>query len=125
LDLVGLVALLAGLPAMVLFVGFYAARSDWRKRPAGRALMYVELSLALAYLWIALRLGLALTGHLEVGPPQPPEAVPWQLLRVAMFGGISASQWRMLYVLLVTQRAPDRDGWTPDRPTVLESEQEG
>jgi hypothetical protein len=40
LDLVGLVALLAGMPALVLFVVFYWWRSDWRQYPAGRALMY-------------------------------------------------------------------------------------
>ena len=116
LELVGLVALLSGLPAMVLFVTFYGARSNWRTYPAGRALMYVELSLALTYLWVAVRLGLALTGHLDVGPPRPPEALGWQLVRIALFGGISASQWRLLYTLLAIQRAPDQDGWTPDRP---------
>ena len=116
LDLVGLVALLAGMPAMVLFVSFYAAWSMWRKYPAGRALMFVELSLALTYLWVTVRLGLALTGHLDTGPPRPPETLPWQLIRITLFGGISASQWRLLYVLIVTQRAPDRDGWTADQP---------
>ena len=98
LELVGLIALLAALPAMILFVGFYMARSNWRKYSAGRALMYTTLALMLTWLWVTVRLGLSLTGHL----PEK-DTLPWILLRVGLFGAISASQWRLLIVLLKTQ----------------------
>jgi hypothetical protein len=67
--------------------------------------------LALTYLWVTVRLGLSLTGHLPVE-----DTIPWQLVRVGLFGSISAAAYRLLWVLIVTQKAPDRDGWTADRP---------
>lgn len=109
-ELVGLVALLAGMPAIILFVGFYGTRSHWRKYPAGRALMYMTASLALVYLWVALRLGLALAGH-----PQE-DTVPWKLARIVLFGGVSVAQWRLLFTLLRIQRHPTKTGWMIDRP---------
>ena len=111
LDWVGLVALLAALPALVLFISFYGTRSDWRRYPVGRALMYSKVSLALTYLWVTVRLALTLTGHLS-----QPDPLGWQLVRICLFGAISATQWRLLFVLRKVQRAPDRDGWTVDKP---------
>jgi hypothetical protein len=115
LDLIGLIALLAGMPALVLFVIFYAARSKWRKYPVGRALMYLASSLSLTYLWVAVRLGLALSGHL-----QQPDTLPWQLIRIVLFGAVSIAAWRLLFVLLRTQA---RDGWSIDEPVLVPEEE--
>lgn len=109
LDLVGLIALLAGMPAIVLFVGFYWVRSDWRRYPAGRSLMYFAISLALTYLWLTIRLSLYLAGLSQEN------TILWQLVRIVLFSAITASAYRLLFVLIVTQRAPDRDDWMPDQ----------
>lgn len=119
LNLVGLVALLAGAPAVILFTVFYGIRSNWRAYLVGRALMYFAVSLALTYLWIIVRLVLALTGQ------STEDSTFWQLVRIILFTGVSVTMWGLLVVLLKIQRAPDQDVLTPDRPTVLESESEG
>lgn len=105
LNFVGLGALLAGAPAILLFVFFYWTRSNWRKYPVGRALMYFAISLGTTYVWIIVRLVISLAGH------DTENLLAWQIVRITLFTAISATLWRLTYMLLKIQRARGTD-WT-------------
>lgn len=53
LYIAGDLALLAGGPAIILFVLLYALRSKWEATTAGRTIMALAASLAMLYLFIA------------------------------------------------------------------------
>lgn len=85
--------LLAGsLVGMVVFTVTYAKSADWRVTPAGRALMYLILSM-IAILTMAF-------AHLLWGADYPLA----DFVRVAVYGAFFGSVWRLVSVLYDAQK---------------------
>lgn len=82
--------LVLGIPALVLFVGFYALKSPWRAEPVGRALMYFALSLTSILLFALI--GVFLGDY-------PGKAV----VRLLMFAALTVTSWRLFFILRFIQ----------------------
>lgn len=89
----GDLALLAGGPAILLFVGFYAARSRWESTSAGRSVMALAASLALLYVFIAV----------VVMFPEMPEWLRG-VIRLVVYSLTSTAMWFLFINLLRHQR---------------------
>jgi hypothetical protein len=87
LDLIGDVEIfLAGAGAIVFAVS-YAFFFNWRKTPAGRALMYFVISL------------IALVVRSSLGRSFGAETWWWQPFSVVVFTAVTATIWRLVWVL--------------------------
>lgn len=91
LFMLGDLALLAGGPAIVLFVLFYGFRSRWEATAAGRSVMALAASLASIYVLIAVTVVLG---------------TEWELrgwARLVVFAATSTSMWVLFVNLLKAQ----------------------
>jgi hypothetical protein len=86
--------LIAGSPAIILFVIFYWRRSPWRTLLAGRSLMYLAMAMS----------GVLLSNlaAVEFGADYPGRP----LVRIVVYGTMSVMTWRLLFTLLRIQNAP-------------------
>lgn len=98
---VSTVMIFAGMPAILLFVIFYAARSPWRITAAGRAIMQLAVSLAAIYVLAGAN---GLFGN------------DWPLrgwVRLVIYTLTSFSLWRLFLTLRRIQRG---ENLPPSRP---------
>lgn len=86
--------LLSSMPALALFVGFYFFASPWKKLLVGRSLMYFAASLFLIS-------GIVLLS-LFLGPDYPGR----ELVRIAGYGLVSFTTWRLFFTLRHIQKNP-------------------
>ena len=94
LDQIGTLLLLGGIPALILFVIFYAVRSPWHLLQAGRSLMYFVASLLGTSVIILLSLFLG------------PEYECRELLRIVVYGTVAFTSWRLFFALINIQNQP-------------------
>ena len=92
----GDLANLSAIPALVLFIVFYLRGSKWRDFPAGRALMYIAVALGFT----------VSVSSLVVIFGDDYQYREW--VRLALFTAISVTVWRLFVVLRQVQKRPPR-----------------
>lgn len=92
LDVVPNILLGGSLLGMVVFSVTYARAADWRSTPAGRALMYLVLSM-IAILTMAF-------AHLAWGA----DYALADFVRIGVYGAFAMSVWRLVGVLYDAQK---------------------
>lgn len=85
----------SAIPGLILFIAVYA-RGRWREFVAGRSLMYFALALAFT----------VLSGLLVILFGTDYFGREW--VRLILFAGISASIWRLAFVVIQIQNKPPR-----------------
>ena len=97
LDRIADIGVIVTLLAVVVFAVSYAAFFNWRKTPAGRALMYVFLSLS------------AVTGLVFLAIWVGPDYWGRDVIRAVVWGTVAAAMIRLVWVLWAnwrTQKPP-------------------
>ena len=104
-NLIGTIFLFLGMPGLMVFVGFYATRSNWRSTATGRALMYFAISLLALYCLGAM--------NAIFGTDWPYRGV----FRIIVYIAVSLTIWRLTILLLMIQNGVlDKDQLTPPAP---------
>ena len=86
----GDLAMIAGAPAILLFVLFYGLRSRWEKSAVGRSVFTLAASLAAVYVLVGVTLWLGdFPGR------------GW--IRLGVYSAVSTAMWVLFIVLLRTQ----------------------
>lgn len=89
--------LILSIPAVVIFTIMYGVRSRWHSSPAGRAVLYLSASLTTVSIIVGLNL---LFG---------PDWIGRELARLLAYAFVFFANWRLLFVLIETQKIQKRE----------------